>query len=102
MRREHLRAGVQEKETGRAHHSKDIKGYVGEPGWQMHGMRYLARNKKGVVVEQEHGISDRLQDGQDHEAVLIRQKAARRSLRQEAVGRFQKLSNEYLRPPGGY
>lgn len=99
--REHLRAGTREIVTGRAHHSDKFEGYKGEPAWHMHGMRYFVQ-KEGEIIEEVHGISDGLTDDPDHKAILKRQRAARKSLVRSGRDNFQKLPQEYLRPPNGY
>lgn len=92
---EHLRAGTIEKTTGRTHHPDEIEGYTGNRRRVGHGQAYPS-SKTGLV--EYHGLTDGLTD-QSHEKAID---SAKRKLGGLPSARFQKMSEEYKRPPTGY
>lgn len=93
---EHLIAGVIDRSTGRAHHPDDIPGYIGNRRRVGHGQGYPS-SKTGFI--EYHGLTDNL-NGPPHERALA---AAKRKLASGPSSRhYQKMSEEYKRPPAGY
>lgn len=100
--REHLRAGTRERESGRAHHSSRIDGYIGLPKFLKHGESYTKKVAAGTYRFNEiHGVTDGVIDGEDHKiapptyATLM---AKDETGSRRPINRAQRLNPEYIRP----